>query len=74
MVLQVVHWGRIHCVKDLPWLVRGQLLRGFGILFLGDLLNILFASEGSCSALGFLGTVFHVWDSILWGKGPRMIG
>ena len=27
-----------------------------------------------CSALGFLGIVFHVWDSILWGKGPRMIG
>ena len=24
---------------------------------------------GSCSALGFLGTVFHDWVSILWGEG-----
>ena len=26
-------------------------------------------SRGDCSALGFLGTVFHDWVSILWGEG-----
>ena len=30
-----MHWGRIHRVKDLPWLVWGQLFHGFGVLFLG---------------------------------------
>ena len=39
MVLQVVHWGRIHHVKDLPWLVRGQLFHGFGILFFWGFVN-----------------------------------
>ena len=31
MILQVVHWGHHHRVKDLPWLVRGQLFNGFGL-------------------------------------------
>ena len=39
MVLEVVHWGRHHRVKDLPWLVRGQLFNGFGILFHRGLFN-----------------------------------
>ena len=25
--------------------------------------------RGDCSALGFLGIVFHDWVSILWGEG-----
>ena len=52
MVLEVVHWGRHHRVKDLPWLVRGQLFHGFGLLFCRDYLTILSASEDSRSFMG----------------------
>ena len=39
MVVEVVHWGRHDRVKDLPWLVRGQLFDGFGISFCRGLFN-----------------------------------
>ena len=39
MILEVVHWDCHHRVKDLPWLVRGQLFDGFGILFFSGFIN-----------------------------------
>ena len=39
IVLEVVHWGRHHRVKDLPWLVQGQLFDGFKILFSWGFVN-----------------------------------
>ena len=47
-----MHWGRIHRVKDLPWLVWGQLFDGFGIFFLWGFITILSASEDSRSLMG----------------------
>ena len=56
-----MHWGRIHRVKDLPWLVRGQLFDGFGILFFWGLLTILSASEDNRSLMGGSDVVHCVW-------------
>ena len=61
MVLQVVHWGRIHCVKDLPCWCGASSLTVSGFYFIGDLLTILSASEDSRSLMGGSDIVHCVW-------------
>ena len=60
-----MHWGRIHRVKDLPWLVRGQLFDGLGILFSLGFFTILCASEDSRSFMGGSDVVHCVRFSLI---------
>ena len=48
----------------MPWLVRGQLFDGFGILFSQGFFTIPCASEGSRSFMRGSDVVYCVWVSL----------